>query len=231
MEICSIDWGIIPDWIVAVGTIAIALGAFLQLKHIASASREQADVARADLMLKIDQIYEGPDMAESRIAVQTLRNQCEAVVKKERPGAADSEVFARSATLFSGELTKLFILYKTADKLPEKNQNNLIQAPDDQSGARYALFMRLPYWMETVGLLTKKELLKKEDVLDLYDAAFISMMTLFEQHVYDRRDNKPFGNRRFLEHALWVMNEAREQEADWAEVASRPPSNGVGGHG
>jgi hypothetical protein len=209
----AIDVGSVPQWISATAACVAVGVAWFQLRKVSESARRQANVVRADLMLKIDQIFEGKEMFESRLAIRTLRNQCEEVAKGERAGANDREVLDRSAQIFSEQLTKLWLDYKTADSAPTNADADLTRVPKDQAGPRYAVLMRLPYWMETVGLLTRKGLLQKDDVLDLYDAVYTGVLTCFEGHMRDRRDEKPMRNEAFLEHATWLLAKAREHRS------------------
>jgi hypothetical protein len=215
------DYGSVPNWISAAAACTAVGVAWVQLRKVSQSSQRQANVARADLMLKIDQIFEGKDMFESRLAIRTLLNQCEKVAQSERLGANDREVLDRSAQLFSEQLTKLHIEYKTADKSPDNAQDDLTLVSKDSAGPRYATLMRLPYWMETVGLLTRKRLLQKDDVMDLYDAVYIGMLTCFEGHIKDRRDEGPLRNQKFLEHAKWMLAEARQRREREAITLTR----------
>jgi hypothetical protein len=219
----ALNWGSVPDWLMAAAAFLAVYVAWVQLKKVADANRQQANVARADLMLKIDQIFEGLEMAESRLAVRTLRNQCEAIAKAERLGANDREIIDRSAELFSDQLTKLFLDYKTVESQPKGADADLTKVAQDKAGPRYAILMRLPYWMETVGLLTKKQLLNEEDVLDLYDAVYTGVLTCYEKHILDRRDEKPDRNDMFLVHATWLLAQAR-QRATAKRTRARLPS-------
>jgi hypothetical protein len=206
------DWGSAPDWVAAFAICATLVVAWIELRKVGLANAGQEAVARADLMLKIDQIFEGGEMAASRLAVRTLRNQCEFLAKEERPGANNKEVLIRSAVLFSEQLTKLYQDYKTTDARPKSAAEDLTKVAADESGVRYAELMRLPYWMETVGMLTVKELLRESDVLGLYDAVYVGVLPCFRQHIMDRRDEQPYGNQRFLEYALDMLKRAEAAE-------------------
>ena len=196
----------------AVGTLAVA---YVQLRRVVEANQSQADVARADLMLKIDQIFESPDMVQSRISIRTMRNECEVAAQRERLGASDDEVFKRSARLFSERLTQLYEAYRTA---------GANDPSDDRAGAQYAEYMRLPNWMETVGMLTRRRLLRENDVLDLYDAVFTGVLACFEQHILDRRDGPPLRNADFLANAMWLLERARKKRVSTRRDGQPPPA-------
>jgi hypothetical protein len=182
-----------------------------QLIRVAEESRRQGDVARADLMLQIDQIFEGAEVGQSRLEIRTLRNECEAEIKA-KPGAnmTVSEVISASGPLFSARVTALYLAYKS----PEKPGTTATTGdpPHVKAGREYAVLMKLPYWMETVGLLTRKNLLHKDDMLDLYDALFIDTLTCFDEHLDHRRDEDD-PDRRFLENATWFRDEGRRRLA------------------
>lgn len=205
------DVGSIPNWIAAVASCFAVFVAWFQLRKVSESARRQANVVRADLMLKIDQIFEGKEMAESRLAIRTLRNQCEMKAKSERKGANNKDVADRSAKHFSEQMTQLWIQYKTADDALDAKKLDLTDTQEDKEGRRYATLMRLPYWMETVGLLSKKGLIETDDVLDLYDAVYAGVLNCFEGHIKDRRDDQPTPNQRFLEHAVRMQEQAQRR--------------------
>ena len=76
----KVSWGTLADWIVAAAALSAAVIARTQLRKGSSASRDQAQVARATLILEIDRDYESPNMQESRLALRALRNETEALV-------------------------------------------------------------------------------------------------------------------------------------------------------
>ncbi|WP_375397723.1 hypothetical protein [uncultured Sphingomonas sp.] len=84
--------------------VAAAIGVvfgLLQLGRIAQENANQGNIARAELMLEIDERFEGSEMRHSRLAIRTLRNHCEKKARTVlRAGANDEEVMERSATLF-----------------------------------------------------------------------------------------------------------------------------------
>ena len=210
----GLPFGSWADWIVALATTTAAIVAWVQLRRVVEASRQQANVARAELILKIDQIFEGAEMAQSRLAVRTLRNQCEAVARRKDPDADLARIFRDGSELFSQELTRLYRDYKTADMPPPAAADaDLTRVPKDAAGERYAALMHLPYWAETIGFLVRKGLMKREDVLDLYDAVFTETLVCFQQHITYRREDKPFGNSFFMEHMLWFLEEAKTHRA------------------
>ncbi|MFM9851894.1 MAG: hypothetical protein ACKVOJ_03655 [Sphingomonadaceae bacterium] len=68
------NFGSVPNWI-SIAAACVAVGvAWFHLHKVSESTRRQAGVARADLMLKIDQIFEGKITSESTLARQTLRN-------------------------------------------------------------------------------------------------------------------------------------------------------------
>lgn len=212
-------WGSIPDWIVAITAIIASAMALVQLRRIidanaiqAKAHQDQVSIARAELILEIDARFESAEMQESRLAIRTLRHHCERKAREtRRRGAHDGDVATATAMSFSEEMTALFQRFKTPERVADNVEATDIQASPE--GERYFLLMRLPYWMESVGELTKSGLLPLEDVLNLYDAAFIGVLGCFEQHIQDRRSDPPLRNERFLENALWLKAQAVERAA------------------
>lgn len=210
------EWGTISDIVVAATAVFGVLFGLAQLGRIARANISQENIARAELMLEIDAMFEGPDMTQSRLAIRTLRNYCEKQARAFlRSGANDQEVLERSATLFSEEVTALFQRFNTADHAASEGE--AVNEPLDKDGPRYFTLIRLPYWIETVGQLCRRELLPLDDVLDLYDAAIVGIMKCFHQHIMDRRAAPPQRNERFLEQALWLMEQAELRQVAEAD--------------
>lgn len=220
-------WGTVSDLIVAAAAIAGLIFGLIQLLRIADANRNQVDIARAELLLEIDARYEAPEMRASRLAIRSLRNYCDDRARMDRPGASDIDVAARSDILMSEELTGLYQRFKTADQSLDL-KSPMVDQPDDKDGNRYFAFMGVPYWAETVGLLTRADLLTLEDVLNLYDAVFVKFLTGFLKHIEDRRSEGPIRNEHFLENALWLRERAVDrQRMDKMELqARRAPKRG-----
>ena len=216
----ALNWGSVPDWIVAITAVFGTVAAVLQLRRVAQANAGQVNIARAELMLEIDGRFESEHMLESRLAIQTLRNHCERRARQERPDIDGRGMFNRAAELFSEEMTKLHKQLRTPDQaLPV--EASLAELPNDKGGERYFALMRLPYWMETVGELTRAELLPINDVLDLYDAVFDGVLACFERHILYRRETAPLRNDRFLENALWIRHAAIERQDRRSRDAAR----------
>lgn len=214
------DWGSIADWVVAItALVGVAFGV-VQLLRITQANRAQVGIARAELMLEIDDRFESEHMLHSRIKIQTLRNYSERKARNDHPNVANAEMLKRASEIFSKEITALYNRWKTPDReIPQDIA--IVDLPDDPDGPIYFMLMRLPYWMETVGQLTRTELLPLDDVLDLYDAVFIGILTCFEQHIDYRRTAAPLRNDKFLENAMWIREKAIEREARLAQAAER----------
>ncbi len=208
----AINWGSLPDWaIVVVAALALWV-AYRQLRLVvaaedrsAAAAESQTKVARATLMLEIDQIFEGEAVERSRRLVRSVRNMCEAAAKAEK-SRSKADLAARSAELFSEQLNNLYTKYKTADH--EALGADLTQGPEDKSGTRYHDLMRLAYWVETVGMLTENGLLVEKDVLDLYEGVMTGTFMCFEKHIEFRCED-PLGHPQFLASAIWLLKRAR----------------------
>lgn len=211
-------WGNFPDWVIAATAVLGTFFAVKQLQTVAKSSGDQVNVARANLMLEIDERFESTEMLESRLAIRTLRNHCEKAARTNQPNADDHQLFDESCKLFSLELNKLHTSFKTADPTPA-HPISMSYLADDASGNRYFTFMRLPYWMETVASLTRDGLLPEDDVLSLYDAVFAGTLACFVGHIKYRTKEPPY-NDRLLEHSLWLKGKAEEREKNARQAAS-----------
>lgn len=217
-------WGTVSDWVIASTAVLAVWFGREQLKRVVEESARQADVARADLMLQIDQIFEGAEIGKSRMAIRILQNECDMTATSEAHDSEDDVVIGTSATLFSTRVTELYNCYRS----PEPPKNKKIEAAHVTAGKEYTTLMALPYWMETVGMLARKKLLRQEDVLDLYDAVFVSVLTCFDQHIEYRRNERLNMDNRFLEHATWFRDQAKKRFALQARQRQvRLPAKGV----
>ena len=237
-----IDWGSVPDWIVA-ATAAFGAGfAIRQLDALKKAEQQsalateqsaiaidaQVQIARATLILEIDERFESAEMLESRIAIRALRNR--AVREAEaalRDGANLGEISDKTNELFSGYVTKLWREFRTADaKEPALEATKPEDQLADVAGAQYSRLTLLLGWMETLGRLTEQNLIPADDMFELYDAVFIQVYGMFERHIADRRTEPPHPNDRWLEKAEWFRNHAkiREEELKALSKAASTPS-------
>ena len=73
--------------------------------------------------------------------------------------------------------------------------------------------MGLVNWMETVGMLCKRNLLPTADILDLYDQVIVPTMANFKNHIEFRRKEEPYANPRFMENAFWLHEQAVAYQA------------------
>ncbi|MEM1019391.1 MAG: hypothetical protein AAGJ09_02745 [Pseudomonadota bacterium] len=207
----------LPAWIAA---ISAAFGVFFGLKQLrlsaeaqgqqADAHQDQVNIARAHLLLEVDRDFESQFMAESRIAIRSLRNACVERANSENDSLTDAQLSERERLLFSEQINRLYQNYKKLDDDDASTGEEPLEPyeRDDPLGDRYATFMRLPYWMETVGHLTQRGLLSKDDVLELYDALLIGVLGCFQNHIAYRQEEPPLKNGEFLKYALWLKEEA-----------------------
>jgi hypothetical protein len=214
------DWGSVADWVTAVAAVGgLSFGA-LQIRSLQLANHAAVQLARANLLLTIDKEYEG-DLFASRKAIRALRRRAEKAAQRKLGAGASHEALASAA---AAEFTQLLtVMWTEAQELDEKDVE-YSRAADRVAADRYAQMMQLPYWIETLGMLCKRDLLPRDDILDLYDAVIISTMRNFEAHVNFRRDEGPYPNQRFLENAYWLYNEAREFKTRVEAPTSHKPA-------
>lgn len=208
----AFDWGSAADWVVAATAVAGVFLGLQQLRKLAASGNDQVDIARAQMMLEIDARFESLDMQESRLLIRNLRNFCDEAARKElRAGASDEDLVNVAARIFSEKMTGLREQVKTAERIIPGDPH-MISEIDTQQGEMYMTYMRLPYWMETVAMLTRVGLILEDDVLRLYDAVFIGTLRCFEQHIKDRAQSGPQRNPEWLENALWLKQRAENAE-------------------
>lgn len=200
-----VDWGTVPAWaaVVVAGTGVVL--ALRQLTLAAGAQHDQVQIARANLLLSIDKTFESEEIYRSRKAVRSLRNRAEGAVEannhKDRSPNAKMEAVAVEVSHY---LDTLWEQAKAiSDEDIEKSDSKSRKAID-----QYTEIMALPFWMETIGMLCRRGLLPKDDVLDIYDAVIISTIQNFQRHFDVRRTQGLPQNGRFMENAYWLLDEA-----------------------
>jgi hypothetical protein len=216
----AIDWGTVPAWITA-GIAAIGTGfALSQLWLSRRAVDQQLQLANANLLLSIDGQFEGKELARSRKAIRALRNRLEAQFKASKaknksPEAEMKAVAEDFSELLDAAWRKVREFEQTADGAPSAEMRREMD--------RYYQLMALPNWMETVGMLCARNLIRTEDVLSLYAGVIVTTLFNFENHVKTRRVEGPHSNIRFLENAYALYDEAVAYRAKRdAPPVSRP---------
>ena len=110
----EVNWGSAPDWVVAITAVAGAIFAGRQLLLIgrsdnesAKAHQDQVEIERANLLLRLDEGYEGPALLESRRAWTQLRAKAERQASE--AGDTTNETRAKAiGELVSRQLTQLW---------------------------------------------------------------------------------------------------------------------------
>lgn len=204
------DWGTVPDWIVAATAIVSAVLVLRQLSGLRDdreradetlkaqtrQSRSEAETARANLLLRIDEQFEGGGVVRSRARWLELRAQFRrewAALPEPRPSRED-HVTGRMI----GKLNQLW------DRM-QSSASGAEHFPDDVRD--YNLVVRLPNWIETIGMLARDELLPVADVLRLYRSVIRTTMGVVLGHVEHRR-NDASASPTVFENALWLYAQA-----------------------
>ena len=218
-----IDWGTAPDWVVATTAVVGAFLAVRQLSALKKTEQQAADahdaqvqIARATLIREIDRDFDSPPILASRQKLLALRNRFEAELEKKVPPMIHVQQILESARLVSDYVSKLWTESRTfdGDKTADK----------DNSADEYSLIMRLPLWCETVGHLCQRNLAPLDDILDLYDQVFIMTIGNLADHIRLRQEAPPHKNRRYLENAMYLYNEASKFKAARDAPVSAPPA-------
>lgn len=213
------DWGTVPDWVMAVtASVGVGFGlvqlaairrsegeAVLQLEQQATAHRDRVQVERARLIMRLDEQFESAELKASRQALIAVRNRFEQEVEQQHSGASDKAKALEVAKRISAYVTKLWQDSRRADQ-GGGGEHKL----QDKAAPEYFLLMHLPNWLETVGHLCRSELVSLGDVLILYDQVIVKCIGNFEEHIKARADQGPIRNPRHMENALWLFEEAKK---------------------
>ncbi len=204
------NWGGVPDWIVAATAIISALLVLRQLEGLrddraradqtlraqAEQSRSEAETARANLILRIDEQFEGGGVMRSRARWLELRAQY-----RREWGALVAPQEPRDEHVQRCMIEKLNQLW---DRM-QSSATGGAQFPADVRD--YNLVIRLPNWIETIGMLAQDDLLPVGDVLKLYGSVVRTTMGVVESHVAHRRADAS-ASRTVFENAMWLYARA-----------------------
>lgn len=205
-------WGNVADWVVAVTALVGVVIATRQLvalrraeEQSANAHEQLVEIERANMLRQIDAEFESGEMYRTRKAVRALRNRAERVVRRSHGDASEERIAELSALEFSKQLTTLWHKAKAIND----EDVEAPESPDRIAADRYAELMHLPNWLETLGYMVRRGLLPRDDILEIYDGAIVPAMVYFAEHIKKRRDEGPYPNRNFLEHATWLCGETQ----------------------
>lgn len=183
-----------------------------ELSAALSAARDQAQIARATLLLEIDRDYEAPEMLESRLALRGLRNEIEAFVISKNDALGKAELHVALNEAFGTYLNKLWLDFKKADRphasdgldsllrkhLDLANSEPAKVQPHERAGLHYQRLSRVLGWLERVGYMANRKLLPQDDIKQLYDFVFIELGYWFEGHIRFRQEDGPLANPDFM---------------------------------
>jgi hypothetical protein len=176
------DWGSVPDWAVAAVAVAAALIAWFQLRAAARAAQDQAQIARASLILEIDRDFESVEMQESRLALRGLRNEIEAFVKTRQKALHNSQLLDKVNEEFSNYLNMLWWDFRQADRkiggddlrklldehLDRVNANPDSIQPHERAGLHYQRLTKIFGWLERVAHMANQHLPPQSTFTILY---------------------------------------------------------------
>lgn len=205
------NWGSVPDWIVAATAIVAAGFGYRQLNAMqradlrsAEAHEQAVEIERAAMLRAVDAEFESAEMYLSRKALRALRNRVQEKIGADHKEASEESITKLCAEEFSKQLTELWEIAKQLDAVDIDNNRSKEQVALD----RYTEIMRYVNWLETIGYMCKRGLLPTEDILNIYDAAIIPSMLYVAEHIRKRREERPYPNAHFLEFALWLGEQA-----------------------
>ena len=203
---CNLAWGSVPDQLVAA---TAAISAWLVVRQLGGlrADRERADAtlnrqleqfrseantARANLLLRIDEQFEAGSVLRSRNRWLALR----------------AEFRRGHATLTDPAIPReIYVREQMAQKLNglwDQVQNHGVGATSFASDLHdYSVIVRLPNWIETIAMMGRDGYLPVSDLVRLYGSVIRSTMNVVADHVaYRRRDVSASPS--VFEHGLWL---------------------------
>lgn len=208
----QLNWGTVPDWIVAATAIITALYAAHQLKLVriarqdsvegqkfaASQRQEYLKIQQGLQLMEIDKQYEGV-LQPSRKALLALRRK----MLKAADGCVDGNHSARISDYLR--------------ELREKSSHSGAGASDKSRQLavdEYFCLTQLPNYIETMGVLVNEGLVDEAALLRLYDGMIARVIGDVLPHIHWRRgEDKNPGYLIFAE-ALHTKAVAHMQSAD-----------------
>jgi hypothetical protein len=153
--------------------IALAAAGFTytQILALGRDSQERTRLARADFLLRLDNVFEGAEMTVARLAFERLRAEVRQAVLLEMPGVAPD------APAFQARLAEM-----GAERLELLRQSHLVA---------YRRAMKVCGFYETLGLFLANEQVEISDVDRLLGGAIIAVYGFVHVHVARRREEPP----------------------------------------
>lgn len=161
-----------------------------QLRLQTDQVKSEAASARANLLLRIDEHYEGAVLRPSRDYWLELRTHFrhELGDLAATKAARDDHVHAE--------------MVKYPNNLSDK-----LQQGDEASRDKYYLITNLPNWWETIGMLAKENMVPLTDIEKLYRGVILETMSAICEHREHRRRTNP--NSMSFENAIWLYEAVR----------------------
>lgn len=151
-------------------------------------SRSEAESARANLLLRIDERFSSLALVRSRKRWLELRAECRAEFSANGLGNRDAFVRARM-------IDRIDVIW---DAIQDGGTDDFSLASAVRA---YDLIMQLANWMEVVGLLVRQGLVPPSDIQLLYRSVIRSAIYVIEGHVPHR---EPGPNPTSYENAIWL---------------------------
>lgn len=209
LDPASWDWGSVPDYVVMVTAIVSALLVVQQLAGLGDDRRQaeatrtlqldqfrsEAQTARANLLLRIDEQFEGAAIFRSRARWIELRARF-----KQQHAAMPSPTTTRDAYVRSEMTAKLNDLWDRMQSFVAVGGSLTDEIRD------YNLVIRLPNWIETIGMIAREGLIPTGDLVQLYGGVIRMTMEPIQAHMTHRRRDVPASDA--FANALWLYAEA-----------------------
>ncbi len=199
----TVDWGSVADWLMLAVTGG---GAWIAVRNLQVVRR----IEQGSQLMQIDDKYEVTFQSARKALFELYR--CEKHRLKDQP---DCET--RMAQAISTKLDQLLETGSVAGEADEARKKEGAKAL-----AEYLELMRLPNYLETVGVLHHHGLVEEAALLDLYDIVICRTIGWVLPHVRKRRIDE--SNPKYLHWAEVLHNKAADRiersnlgYTDWAE--------------
>lgn len=172
----------LSEIVVAVTAVAAARFAYFQIT-------EHTRISHANLMMAIDRRWL-LDLREERDLFIKIRGELDALVAQENPHLSD--------------LQKIELIKEKWTKTLQEMRTN--------SHETYLKLMSICFFLESVGLMTKKKYVNEDDIFGLLSGPIIFVDRFFRPHI-EARANEMGVPKGFLEHALYLCDRSRVRDS------------------
>ncbi|HEX8261710.1 MAG TPA: hypothetical protein VF547_02430 [Allosphingosinicella sp.] len=167
-----------------------------QQRIVAEHHKENVQIAEANLLLRIDETIEGPEMRPSRVALRTLFSSIDARWGHRTRSLSKSDYRCKIVSRY------LDMLRHAAASAYAKDAQG--RQRGEAAKARYDVLMLLPGYIETMGWLWRDGYISEERLLNLYDGIIVQVIGSTLNHIRGRQGS----NAHYLEMAIALYERA-----------------------